>query len=447
MRGIDGALSVIAQAERGAFLSEALRDVWGDIESDGERKLAASLSYLVFRKLNLWRHLFAKYCKRSSDSISQKTQRLVVVGIAGLLELERFSPASLVSALVQRVEDEAEKPFANGILRTVGREAAAYVDSLRGSTSLRDIALGYGVPGWAAAQWHSELGMQEAKRLVIASSSRSFMSLRLTPGADLDRWIETCGSKIDGLPPREELRGAFSSSVRLRSNPLPTELPGYKDGSITPMNESSMWAVETFAQFLKPGLRLLDMCCGRGVKAAQIAKLAEGCEIECWDLSVSRVAAAQKEFARLGVDRPADFRAGDARSLEPKKRPDAILLDAPCSGSGTWRRHPEAKWRSSPERVESQAALQSELFYRAADIVATGGVIVYCTCSSFRAENEMSVGSVMSRRRDLAEIPIRREPGIAAQKGRPYGMTVYPDNEWADGFYAAVFKKMGGDRR
>ena len=454
MRGIEGALTVLRDVEKGAFAAEALRKIWHSIEPT-ERKLAATLSYATLRKLGLWRHLLSRYCKRPIESLNAATISVLLPGIAGVMELEHFKPGVLVNALVQRVKNikdadgnARESALVNAVLHTVMREAPAYVESLRKSTALRDQALAAGVPGWVAAEWNADFGMMVAKRLVQLSDTPTFLSLRLSPNVDRAKWIEAYNESQkhkDALPSDEKepsCEGIFSRSVRLHSNPYPIDLPGYDTGEIAPASESSIWAIETFLPYLQ-GNCILDMCMGRGGKAGQLLSSLHDLKLEGWDLSQARLNATQREFKRLGVGDRAIVAHGDARALVPQTPPSAILLDAPCSGSGTWRRHPEGKWRMTPTKLRHTANLQEELFSRAADLLTPGGVMMYCTCSIFRAENEKVVGAVLSHRADLAEIPVRTAGAFPIQKGRPYGAFVYPENPWIDGFYVAIFRKKG----
>lgn len=440
MRGIEGALHILGEVEKGAFASEALRKVWSDIEPT-ERNLAATLAYLTERRLGLWRHLLAKYCKRPTDSLRPETVRVLTMGIAGVLELEHFKPGVLVNALVQKVktlkgrdDQTREAALVNAVLHTIIEKAPKYVEELRSSTALRDQALALGVPGWVAAQWSKDWDMKDAKQLLQLTTAQTYLSVRLSPHVDRVEWIAACGeqaatSEISPL------------AVRIESNPYPPQLPGYASGEITPQGESSIWAVEELLAQWK-GERLLDMCMGRGIKAGHVLSYRENARVTGWDLSQSRLNAAQKEFERLGVSERATTSTGDALTMEPPEQPEAILLDAPCTGSGTWGRHPEGKWRASPEKLRRAAELQRGLFARAADILKPGGTLMYCTCSLFREENENVVGSVLSARQDLVEIPPRTK-NAAIRRGKPYGAIMLPGSPWMDGFYIAIFRKKG----
>lgn len=430
MRGIDGALSVLKSVSEGAFLSESLRRVQKEIPAPAERKLAAVLAYASMRRYGLWRHVLSICCRRKPEEMSRATSLLLLAGTAGVLEVKNFSVASMVSAMVQRAKtaDGDDGPLVNAVLRAAATKGPAMIAELERSHSLADLALVHGVPQWAAEEWSSDHGSQTAKELIMMNDAPAYMSVRVSPGGT--------------APPASE-KGAYAASARLEGNPFPPDVEGYKDGLVSPMSESSMWAVESMMHHLQGCGALLDMCAGRGMKAAQLLSSMPDLRAECWDVSERRLEAAKKELARLGAADRAITSACDARIAIPSSATQAILLDAPCSGSGTWRRHPEGKWRMSREKLLEASKLQSELFSHGADILAPGGVIMYCTCSLFRTENERAVGTVLSARDDLTELPLRTPPPVPLRKGRPYGGLIFPESKWADGFYMAIFRKKG----
>lgn len=200
-----------------------------------------------------------------------------------------------------------------------------------------------------------------------------------------------------------------------------------------------MLVAELFAS-CQPGDNLLDMCAGRGIKAAQILRSCSGATVEAWDLSSGRLGAAKREAERLGVSERISFTVGDALELQPQRPPSAVFLDAPCSGSGTWGRHPEGKWRSQPEGIKDAAQLQTRLLLRAMDLVSPGGVVFYATCSLFREENEKVVAAALGQRSEMVEVPLRQKNPLF-RKGKPFGTLIWPALPWVDGFYVAALRK------
>jgi len=437
MRGIEGALKVLEEAERGVFASESLRRTLRDIEP-AERKLASTIVYITLRRMGLWKHLLTKFCKKSPASLNKDTLLCLIAGTAGVLELRNFKPGVLVNALVQRVknnmgEDSREPALVNAVLHTIMEEAPAYVERLKSSAALRDQALAFGIPGWVASCWAKELGTKDAKRLIQISTAQTWMALRMSPGIDETEWMTECSALS---PKRSEI---IDCCVRIEANPYPPDIPGYTDGYVTPQTESSMLAVEVLLSHWRGGY-LLDMCMGRGVKTGHILSRCPDAVVEGWDMSSPRLSAAEREFERLRVAGRCKMVCGDARALQPAEPPSAILLDVPCSGSGTWGRHPDGKWRTTPAGAAKLEKTQKALLEHACDILVPDGIIMYCTCSMFRGENENVAGSVMSTRNDMIELPVRINIP-AARKGKPYGTVLLPETPWIDGFYMVLFKK------
>ena len=441
MRGIEAALQVCLEVSAGAFASETLRKLYPDINS-GDRDVAALLVYCTLRRQGLWKHLMLKYCKRNARALSFRTQTALTIGIAGLVELKHFAAPVLINAVLQAVKASGRENDVNdvktvhAVLRSVSEEAPAYLEKLKKAALVSDQALYWGVPGWAAAQWAHERSAAEAKKLIKAMGMKTYLSLRLANGVNRDEWIkeyeEKFGSKAwasDFLP----------NSVRTASTDYPPTLPGYREGSVSPQTESSMYVVNMLAERYDGGA-ILDMCSGRGVKTRQLIDMFPHAQIEAWDISPAKIQSAKLELMKLHTGSRVQLRAGDALELKPKVTPSLILLDAPCSGSGTWGRHPEGKWRMKPEDVDENSKLQSRLLERAVELVKPGGIVAYMTCSSFRKENETVVASVFSKRKDIIELPVKTERKFM-QKGKPYGTIMNPALPWIDGFYAALLMK------
>ena len=438
MRGIEAALECRREVRKGAFASEALRKIGGGMESP-DRVLASSLLYAASRRESLWKHLLGLFLRKPLHALSAETADALLIGAAGIVELRHFSPNALVSALVGHVKagrSPHEAGLVNAVLRRVSEEASQVIDRMGRSTDARDQCMIWGIPSWVGRRWGEDWGREEARSLGKLTSMKPYMSLRLNRP-------EQAGSLRLGLE-QAAIRAWHSplvkSGLRMASNPYPPSLPGYAEGWVTPQTESAMMVVEAFLS-IQEGGPVLEMCSGRGVKSGQLLScLPDGVPLESWELSPGRVAAAKLEMHRIGLSERAFFKVGDALKLEPLQAPRAILLDAPCSGSGTWKRHPESKWRLSPERLTQTAELQSSLLGRAFRLVQPGGVVVYCTCSLFREENEQVVGTALGSVSGIVELPLDFPGGISV-RGKPYGRVLWPKLPWVDGFYVAAFMK------
>jgi len=182
------------------------------------------------------------------------------------------------------------------------------------------------------------------------------------------------------------------------------------------------------------------MCAGRGIKTGHILERTQNTIVEAWDISKNKVNAGRRELKRLGVLERSIWKAGDSLSLVPDAIPDLVLLDAPCSGSGTWNRHPEGKWKLSSGKLAGYSRLQKDLLKRAIDLLASGGIVVYSTCSMFREENEMVVGEVLCSAPEVIEIEIDGK-SFPLQRGRPFGYYIWPSSPWMDGFFLCILMK------
>lgn len=438
MRGIEAALECRREVRRGAFASEVLRKMGGAVEAP-ERTLASSLLYAVSRKESLWKHLLGLFLRKPLHTLSSETADALLVGAAGLVELRHFSPSVLVSALVGQVK-AGKSPYdaalVNAVLRRVAQEGPGILEKIARSADVRDQCLVHGIPSWAGRRWIEDWGKEEARRLWKLSSMKPLMSLRLNTAEGRDSFLET----LAGAGFRAWASPFLGNGVRLSSNPFPPSLPGYAEGSATPQTESAMIAAESFLALAAEG-PLLEMCSGRGVKTGHfLSRLPGGVPLESWEIGPGRVASARAEMDRIKLGGRAFFKTGDALHLEPGEKPRGIFLDAPCSGSGTWKRHPEAKWKLTPEKLDQMAELQLRLLERAFGLVQPGGVVVYCTCSLFRQENEQVVGRALASGGDLVELPLDL-PRKVSVKGKPYGRVVLPLLPWVDGFYIAAFMK------
>ncbi len=222
-------------------------------------------------------------------------------------------------------------------------------------------------------------------------------------------------------------------------------LPGYTDGA---------WWVQDAAASLPArllgdvkGLRVADLCAAPGGKTAQLA--ARGARVTAVDRSPARLARLKENLARLRLD--AEVVEADATQFRAEPF-DAVLLDAPCTATGTIRRHPDLPWNRRAEDLMALAALQSRLLDRAAELVRPGGLLVYATCSLEPEENESQIGAMFARRKDLVRVPIRAEEigGVNDFVGAAGDLRTLPchlpDPEprlaGCDGFYAARLRKQ-----
>ena len=443
MRGIEASLVVWNDVRQGQFASESIRRV-APLLTPGDLTLASSLVYLTLRRQYLWKEIYGRFLSASPSSVSQLTGDALCIGTAGILELRTFAPKVLVNGLVQVLKKKGEEKGArvvNAVLRRIASDGAEELMKIERSGGQKEQALAAGLPGWVASSWRNTWG-DEAKSLLKMARIRPYASFRLSAGAGGEDLIERAGRK--GI--RCWQSPFLSSSLRLGTTIYPRDFPGYEEGLATPQSESSMLVGEVMKKVYRGG-PILEMCSGRGVKTGHLASLFPGVPLECMELSRGRTDAAGRELKRLKLGENITLRQGDALELEPKAPPGMISLDAPCSGSGTWSRHPEGKWRLTPEKLEAFALLQEKLLKRALSLIAPGGVVVYSTCSLMKNENENVVAGALSSEKNCMELSFPFE-GRLFRRGKPWGTYVLPGLPWVDGFYIALLmNKSGGENR
>lgn len=437
-RGIEASLLAWRDVAAGDFASEALRKRTETLP-ETERTLATLLVFAALRRATLWKHMARELTERPLGGMSRSAGDALVIGIAGVCELKNFSPRVLVNALVEWVKDkgrEREPGMVNAVLRRTAREGPEYLARMRSSRSFRDACLYSGISARIGALWTASWGKELAREIVRLTSMKTYLSLRVSTRSDLSSAradLEKAGLRTWPSP-------LLGDSLRMASSGHPPSLPGYLEGSITPQTESSM-IVGLVASSIYSGGPVLDMCSGRGVKAFQFLDREPRSFLEGWDLSVARIGAALKDSTRLGIPRERFvLRSGNALKMEPLSPPRLVILDAPCSGSGTWARHPDGKMRFSPEKLKELAALQSKLLTRAIDMVSPGGAVLYSTCSLFREENEQVVAKAMEERPRIVEMPPHNTYHCLI-RGRPWGNYILPLLPWLDGFFIAVLTK------
>jgi 16S rRNA (cytosine967-C5)-methyltransferase len=220
--------------------------------------------------------------------------------------------------------------------------------------------------------------------------------LDLSVKSDAQDWAQ----RLDGvvLP---------TGSVRLRSRTAVTELEGYAQGEWWVQDAAAALPARLLAT--QPEERVLDMCAAPGGKTAQLA--ATHANVTALDKSAERLKMLAANMARLSLH--VDVAVGDATSYSAQPF-DAILLDAPCSATGTIRRHPDVAWTKKTGDIDTLAVLQSRMLDRAAKLLRPGGRLVYCVCSMEPEEGEAQIAAFLRRNPDY-----RRQPIDAAAEGVP----------------------------
>ncbi len=353
------------------------------------------------------------------------------LGAAQLLFLDTPSHAAVDSAVAQIGATRVHrlKGLVNAVLRRIAREG-------HGLVAAQDAAR-LNTPAWLWQSWVDGYGAATAA--AIAAQHMAEPPLDLTPRADAATWAARLGGRL-----------LATGSIRLDAAGAVAALPGYDAGA---------WWVQDAAAALPArllgateGAAVADLCAAPGGKTAQLA--AAGARVTAVDRSGRRLRRVAENLARLGLT--AELVEADGASWTPERPFDAVLVDAPCTGTGIIRRHPDIPHLKSPDDVAALAAQQERLLDAALRLVRPGGTVVYCTCSLEAAEGPAQIerrlaagGAVLDPITAGELLPAGAEspdPTVAALV-TPAGMLRTTPATWADrggldGFFAARLRRV-----
>ncbi len=346
--------------------------------------LTRSIVTVALRRLGTIRHALAALLEKDLPRGLAQIESCLTIAAAQILFLDVPDHAAVDLAVRIMRLDQKTVPYAplvNGVLRNLIRR--------RDLLLAEGAALDQDAPAWLAARWRNTYG--EATAQAIAAANRQEPTLDVTVKSDPALWAERLGARL--LP---------TGSLRLSTRRPIAELPGYADGA---------WWVQDAAAALParlldaaPGMKIADFCSAPGGKAAQLA--ARGARVIAIDRSAERLKLLAANFRRLRLE--AEIVVADVLALKGVAF-DAVLLDAPCSGTGTIRRHPDIAWTKKPGDIGKLAAIQSRMLNKAFELVKPGGSIVYCVCSIEPEEGDQQIASLLRRNPDVRRSPIRPE--------------------------------------
>ena len=308
------------------------------------------------------------------------------LGLYQLLFLERVPAYAAVDSSVRLVgrARRAAVGLVNAVLR---RAAAAGRDGLplpdAAADPLGRKAVEWSHPRWLVERWARDFETDDLVRLLESDNVRGPVSIRAnrlrTTRDALRAELAAAGAEaIDG-------EWAADALVVRRGAALLRATPAWRAGRFAFQGEASQLVAPLVAP--APGARVLDACAAPGGKTAHLAALVGGGSVVALDVRPAGASRILGEARRLGADAVRALVA-DARRPPLAGRFDAVLVDAPCSGLGTLRRHPEVRWRRGPEDITRLAALQREILDGVAPLVRPGGTLVYAVCTLMEEENE-----------------------------------------------------------
>ncbi len=347
-----------------------------------DRGLVRAIATAAMRRYGLIRQALAERMARGLPSRSGKLEPILIAAAAQILVLRTASHAAVDTAVTLAREDGHARHFAD-LANAVLRRLAAERDAILAASD----PLVTDTPAWLRERWTAAYG--EAGARAIAAAHLREPSVDLTAASDAALWAERLGGTL--LP---------TGSIRLTARTAIPQLPGFAEGAWWVQDAAAALPARILAP--KPGERILDLCAAPGGKTAQLA--AAGAQVTAVDRSAPRMERLRANLERLRLE--AETIVADAATFETPEPFDAILIDAPCSATGTIRRHPDVAWSKTMEDVFKLADLQARLLDRAATVLKPGGRLVYATCSLEHEEGERQVERFLARHPRFRRAPV-----------------------------------------
>jgi 16S rRNA (cytosine967-C5)-methyltransferase len=391
--------------------------------ADRDRALMRRLAATVLRRLGTLRHLLGGFLDRGFPREAPRIESVLMIGAAQILWLDVPDHAA-VDLAVRLAQADRRGAHYVGLVNAVLRRVAE-----NGKARLAELDMGkLDTPDWLMKRWKHNYGTAQAR--AIAQANGYEPALDLTVKHDAESWATRLRGRV--LP---------TGTVRTQAHGSVTMLPGFSEGEWWVQDAAAALPVHLFGDVR--ALRVADLCAAPGGKTAQLAHA--GANVTAIDRSAQRLVRLKENLTRLALE--AETIAADVIEWKPAGNFDAVLLDAPCSSTGTIRRHPDVPWLKAESEIAVLTSLQQRLLDRAAELTRPGGTLIYCVCSLEPEEGENQIAALLAR-----------DPRVARKRLTPddvFGLREFisPDGDlrtlpshlpdadpaWGglDGFYAA----------
>lgn len=426
--------NILADLRRGELLDAAFERYAGVLEARDRRWLQE----LVYGLLRNRESLDAELRPRVKGGLARLDADLLDLLRLGVYQLLHMGSVPAYAAIGQSVElakvrhGIGASRLVNAVLRRIDRERAQPAETaLPARDPIEDLALRYSHPAWLVSRYIARWGAAETERLLAHNNTegpvfvRPFGMVR----EQLETVLERSGVHVDDAP-------LVHDSIRIRGAGSLTELGAYRQGLFF-VQDPGATLVTRYAAF-PAGEPAADLCAAPGGKSLELARTAS--RVTAADRSLPRLRRMAENLHRL------DARNIDLLVMDTREPAVAglrhVLLDVPCTGTGTFRRHPDARWRIKPSDLAVLAALQRELLWATADVVLPGGLLVYSTCSLEPEENDEQVDAFLRARPgwSLEPPPGGAVPDSVLDAGR---LRVLPQRHGVDGAFAVRLRSVG----
>lgn len=444
------AFEILRRVEKENAYTSSLLAALGDEMRNDDRALCHELVLGVLRR-QLWLDCVLEHLAgRRIQDLDPPVRLALRIGLYQLRFLSRIPPSAAVNESVNLVRVARLKSagsFVNAVLRRATREPD-YDPAALVADPFEKVAIETSHPQWLIERWSSEFGFEEAASLARANNEPAPVAFRFTLRANeieggtqriIDDLIaagaELLPSKITPESWRVEGHRTAGDSERVSASKLVRQLS--QGGLIYFQDEASQLVAHLLGA--QSGDRVLDACAAPGSKTTHIAALAPQALMVAGDLYEHRLRTLRQLAGQQGVD---DIRlvVHDATRNLPFVDAvfDRVLIDAPCSGTGTLRLNPEIRWRIQPSDIAELSSKQSQILANAAGMVRPGGVLIYSTCSLELDENETVVQNFINTHSEFESLRLNAAPNLLTDTG---AVRTWPHRQGADGFFTRALHR------
>jgi 16S rRNA (cytosine967-C5)-methyltransferase len=413
--------------------------------SDRDRALLTELAYGTLRwrgKIDARLNLYLRSSLEETDPFIRNLLRVTFYQLLFLSKIPDYAAVNEAVQLAKAHGGDKVAGFVNAVLRNLLREKYKTAEPQPSNNWQTTLATEHSHPQWLIKRWLDYFGCDDTVALMKANNEIAPLVLR----------VNSCRSSREALLALLSKSGVSAVTTRwspvgisVKSRSPVDQLPGFQEGLFQVQGEAS----QLVSYLLSPqkGERILDACAAPGGKTTHIAELmGDAGELIALDKSAKGIEKIRENVARLGLASVSVAKTDVRHQLPVEFRSpyDRILVDAPCSGLGTLRSHPEIKWHRNETDIKRLSHLQKNIVDRVVHYLKLGGVLVYSTCTLSRDENENIVENFLDYHKEFVlDDAAGYLPGEASSLVRGSHYMTLPHRHNTDGFFAARMRKVG----
>ena len=427
--------------DAGAFASVLLERPAVELNDPRDVSLLVEIVLGVLRRRSQLDYAIAAAAARPLNDVDRAVLTALRIGAYALLFLDRIPDFAAVDTAVALVKDAGlakAAGFANGVLRRVAREGQALLPQPPKRGDVEGLAVYRSHPTWLADRMVARAGWDDADALMAANNEPAATVLVPWPDAGASTALAAALQADDvHVAPCRFVPGA----LRVVSG-VPPRAAAFREGGCFIQDEASQLAGSMFGGAVGPSV--LDVCAAPGGKTLSLAsRLVEGGWVVAADRHVKRLLRLSQNVSRLRAANVLPLAADMSRPSPLSCLFDDVLVDAPCSGTGTLRRHPEIRWRLKPEELPMLARRQLLILRAASALVRPGGRLVYSVCSVEPEEGESVIAAFLDEHAEFVRADPRAGllPAARTLIGADLALRTAPTDDGMDGFFAALLTR------